>query len=285
MHAEQLSSYPATAWARKNRVLRSAFTLIELLVVIGIIAVLMAILLPALKKARQSAISLKCASNLRQVYYAVSIYTNAHNNRYPRRVAYGGFPQDSGSYSAGWPQTLIYSGAFKSFNPPSTPPIGSGSWDTAFSGVMRTVFKCPTVPDSLTLSGHDNRIGSFAAAGDAFSNKSTTPTDPIPEFIRVNAIKQPARFFLLGENRTSSTTGLLVSGNWGLDRPDLATPDTWKRRHIGGANYIYADGHHEYIKWEAFRKQLNTWGLSAWPSAGTGQGYQLPIGNTERGPW
>jgi prepilin-type N-terminal cleavage/methylation domain-containing protein/prepilin-type processing-associated H-X9-DG protein len=62
---------------------RSAFTLIELLVVIGIIAVIIAILLPALSKARESSNRTQCLSNLRQVGMAFRFYAMSNRDQVP----------------------------------------------------------------------------------------------------------------------------------------------------------------------------------------------------------
>src|SRR5436305_6936433 len=62
---------------------RGGFTLVELLVVIGVIAVLMALLLPVLGRAREQARSVKCASNLRQIYGAIVMYANENRQMLP----------------------------------------------------------------------------------------------------------------------------------------------------------------------------------------------------------
>lgn len=62
---------------------QDGFTLIELLVVIGIIALLVAILLPALRKAKLLAAERSCTSNLRQMHIALTIYADANDGLYP----------------------------------------------------------------------------------------------------------------------------------------------------------------------------------------------------------
>lgn len=62
---------------------RNAFTLVELLVVIGVIAVLIAILLPALLKARDAAQRIACASNMRQLWQATELYCTEFRNYMP----------------------------------------------------------------------------------------------------------------------------------------------------------------------------------------------------------
>ena len=98
---------------------RGGFTLVELLVVIGIIAVLIAIILPSLKKARQSAQKVQCMSNMRQITFACLMFANDHHGNMVNRSA-------SGLY--GWDQygNISASGATK--NPLTNSVTDTSSW-------------------------------------------------------------------------------------------------------------------------------------------------------------
>lgn len=93
----------------------SGFTLVELLVVIGIISLLISILLPSLKRARQAAERVQCMSNLRQLALGVQLYCDDNHGFFPNSKGYDAgnpasgvqwYPMLSGRLGGSWPAVV-----------------------------------------------------------------------------------------------------------------------------------------------------------------------------------
>ncbi|MBI1336551.1 MAG: DUF1559 domain-containing protein [Phycisphaera sp.] len=121
--------------------MRRAFTLIELLVVITIIALLVAILLPALGTAREKARQVACMSNTRQFGLATSTYLVDNFNRMPRGAEGSDYASEFGGYSRGIPFILL---ATYLNLPPVYPAFSSGLRDTYYRS--SNIFRCPSRP-------------------------------------------------------------------------------------------------------------------------------------------
>jgi prepilin-type N-terminal cleavage/methylation domain-containing protein/prepilin-type processing-associated H-X9-DG protein len=204
------------------------FTLVELLVVIGIIALLVAILMPALSVAREEARAVKCLSNLRQIVMATSIYCDANHGTYP--IAY--YTGADGTFYS-WDFTTAIVGG----KPTSVPGL---LWPATGGGGLE-VQQCPSYEDP-SPGGSDPYTG--YNYNTSFIGHGQFETIPAP--IKAQQVRHPSAVALFGDGEYYGGPDKYMRSPFPCDGDVYFTSrsaGTQAYRHRRRTNVAYCDGH------------------------------------------
>jgi prepilin-type N-terminal cleavage/methylation domain-containing protein len=239
-------------------VLPAAFTLIELLVVVAIVAILLAILLPALRLAKESAINLQCISRHKSHALALNMYADDYNNFVPTRgtVTGGVGDIDARSYwwTLYWDQVKSYYGQYGPFltayavprqlESGGEPPITRDTPGAVDSSSMcsaapkfwdfDSVGPCWDGPDgSATSDNYPNRQG-------AYNHSTFFYKDDYRGLwgYRMSRIPKPTRTFIVADVKFNTFDAIYQRGSRHL----------WGGTRSGGYGVSFFDGHAKLYK-------------------------------------
>ncbi|MBI3191639.1 MAG: prepilin-type N-terminal cleavage/methylation domain-containing protein [Pedosphaera parvula] len=227
-----------------------AFTLIELLVVIAIIAILAALLLPTLGKAKVSAQSAGCANHLKQLQLAWQMYADDHDDRL--------VPNWFEGSANDWRRI---SGTTNSW------VTGSALADLSTAGIRRGalwsftqsegIYRCPADKSLWPYAGERAprpfNLGLSVAMNGGWNGSNGRALDPLV-VEKLTELRRPASVFtFMDKQEESMTSGSLVeqpgqTGGYWLTIPG-------QRDRQSGANAVFADSHVEFHQWQSLGRQ------------------------------
>jgi len=226
-----------------------AFTLIELLVVIAIIAILAAMLLPALARAKMAAWGTQCINNLKECQLAAAEYKNDNNSYLVPNSPYDGYA-DAGASNTSWIDSKDGDESYPGALPGNTNlALYTSGLLAPYVANQIGIYKCPAdqIPSAngqrLRTYSMNGQMGAVYMAAARFNDDS-----PALQYSKDSDITRPSpadAFVFCEENRYTINDGYLE-----IDSHEGGFPDVPGAYHNNAMGVSFADGHAQIHKWQ-----------------------------------